>query len=188
MDVTYICPESKTTKRGSVIIKKTAVIEVPRGCTVRTRDWIVPPIIQTKTITSKIAENDKNLLPLGPWNVEKQTASSSKDQYYRQKLLDKVSTQLATLTSDDQAHQLHGISIKRLQHLSPLNSDFYWSDKSDLHLFSVYAVSIGFLLLAAITVRLLLKRLRVVENELYALSKRMKDHERLESLHGETTV
>ena len=51
-----------TTKRGSVIIKETSVIEVPRGCAVRTRDWIVPPIIQTKTITTKIAENDQNLL------------------------------------------------------------------------------------------------------------------------------
>ena len=97
MDITYICPESKTNKRGSVIIKKTAVIKVPRGYAVRTRDWIVPPIIQTKTITTKIATNDQNLLRLRPWSAENQTASRSKDEYFRHKLLDKVSTQLETL-------------------------------------------------------------------------------------------
>ena len=150
ISLTYV----RSPERGSVIIKKTAVIEVPRGCAVRTRDWIVPPIIQTKTKTTKIAENDQNLLRLGPWSAENQTASRSKDEYFRQKLLDKVSTQLETLKSDDQVHQLHGISIKRLQHLSPLNSEFYWNSRSDLHLLSVYAVSIGFILLAVITVRL----------------------------------
>ena len=125
---------------------------------------------------------------MGPRSAENQTTPRPKDEYFRQKLLDKVSTQLETLKSDDQAHQLYGISIKRLQHLSPMNSDFYWNSRSDLHLFSVYAASIDFILLAGITVRLLVKRLRVVENELYALSKRMKDQERLNSLNGETAV
>ena len=53
MDITYIFPESKTTKRGSVIVKKTAVIEVSPVCTVRARDSMVPSSFRQKRKLSR---------------------------------------------------------------------------------------------------------------------------------------
>ena len=119
--LTYTCSDPNTMKTGTVFTKKTTLMEVPRGCTLRSPDWIIPSSFQVKTVAvRKFDDTEAGPFNDSCWTTYNISTLTSKEEKFRQGLLDNVTIQLDMLERTEGKHQYKGMSVERLRYLANL--------------------------------------------------------------------
>ena len=83
--VTYACPNS-TKRTETVNLGKFAISQIPRGCTVHSSCWVLPPIFKSESVINETEfENTPttDLLWDELWMIDKPPESIIKDENFR---------------------------------------------------------------------------------------------------------
>ena len=167
---------------STIKIDKVAVLEIPRGCSIHSIDWILPPTFRQSTtrVNHSTVQNNAVLTDSNFWfNIYSSNASA--ENYTRQELLNNISRQINTLEKDDnEIHQLEGMDMDRLKNLSRRveNNLQYVFPIHQLQIVP-YIVSTTATVLPLLGIIWIAIKARTMSQRILALEKRLDEHEGL---------
>ena len=177
--VAYKCPNS-TQKTETITLEKLAILQIPRGCTVHSSHWIFPPMFKSGSVANTTEFNSPKtvLLENELWMIDEPLESINKEENSRQRLLNTVSEQLATIKQGNEIHQLNGMNTLRLKHLSTMIrngvSQGFTPPTSATWLWGITVISFC---MHAFTIALGIIKIHQLTARLTELNKRLSDHE-----------
>ena len=120
-----------------------------------------------------------HILDAGLWLTNTPMQLATEDENFRQKLLNNISEQLATINQSNEIHQYTGMNTKRLKHLSAMiEEELSWGQKPNAVMIMLYCVTASTLITLIITLPLGIMKLRYLESKIHKLSKQLCDHEK----------
>ena len=184
--VNFACANTGMTIRDITTrkIDKVSILEVPRGCTVYAKDWILPPVFkkETLTVTTTNPIQDTNVV----WSdfnfaFNFATVVPGEDNL-RQQLLNNITEQIKTLQEmSTEVHQFDGMSTKRLKHLSDqVVKELSWDQQTTPTILGIYSVLALLTIFLAIDIVLGFMKCRCFEREIKQLKDRLFQHEKME--------
>ena len=141
---------------------------------------ILPPMFKSGSVANNTEFNTSKtvLLDNELWMIDEPLEPIIKDKNSRQRLLNTVSEQLATIKQGNEIHQLNGMNTLRLNHLSTMIrngvSQGFTPPTPAVWLWGVTAIS---LCMHALTTALGVIKIRQLTAKLTELNKRLSDHE-----------
>ena len=178
--VTYTCPDTRFRGTDTRSINKISILEVPRGCTIRSSNWILPPTFKTETVNVEISNLDTiNILDAGLWFTDTPKQLATEDENFRQKLLNNISKQLITINQGKEIHQYTGMNTQRLIHLSAMmDEEILWGQKPNAIMVTLYCATVITFIILIIFNTWGFMKLRCLELKIQKLSKQLCDHEK----------
>ena len=160
-----------------------SVLKIPRGCTVHSKHWILPPSFERKTIavnsTGTLRETGfswiDSSITLYP------TQAIPLEDTSHQQLLNNISEQIYTVQNKGtEIHQLTGMNTKRLKHLSDrVMDELYWESQTPAKEITVYTVLAVITTIIAAFLCLVVAKYQAAMLEINKLKERMLQHEQI---------
>ena len=182
--VTYTCLDAKVKKLYTAIIDKSSLLKPPKGCTIRSSNWILPPTFKKQLIVPGPDTIDSKKIPdMDSWMPEEVATTNKSHENPRQQLLNNISQQLESMEQSPKFHQYTGMTTQRLEYLTAMvQKDLEWENSStnkDMAYLSTTATITSFLTIA---IFLLTWRMRHLGSQLQTLKHQLEEHERATSI------
>ena len=120
-----------------------------------------------------------HILDAGLWLTNTPMQLATEDENFRQKLLNNISEQLATINQSNEIHQYTGMNTQRLIHLSAMmEEEILWGQKPNATMVTLYCATVITFIILIIFNTWGFMKLRCLELKIQKLSKQLCDHEK----------